>query len=214
VLLEGWDLPQLGCIVLARPTKSLALYGQSVGRGLRPAPGKDHLLVIDHAGAVFEHGLIEEPIEWGLSPDSRAARASQGGGSSQRSRVLTACPECHAVRWQGQPCGACGWRPRPRPVAVDVAEGDLAQVDRDRRIIAEQHTAERKRHFYQQLTWIARQRGYKSGWAAHKFKEKFGDWPPRWFAAEPIEPDDATLAWVRSRVIAYAKALAKHQGAA
>jgi superfamily II DNA or RNA helicase len=117
VLTEGFDCPDIGCIVLARPTKSLALYRQSVGRGLRPAPGKDHLLVIDHAGAVFEHGLIEELIEWGLSPDSRATRASQGGGSSQRSRVLTACPECHAVRCKDSravpAAGAHGRRPRP-----------------------------------------------------------------------------------------------------
>jgi superfamily II DNA or RNA helicase len=40
VLTEGWDLPDLGCIVLARPTKKMGLYRQMVGRGLRPAPGK------------------------------------------------------------------------------------------------------------------------------------------------------------------------------
>ena len=57
VLCEGFDLPDIGCIVLARPTKSMGLFRQMVGRGLRPAPGKDHCLVLDHAGAVFHARL-------------------------------------------------------------------------------------------------------------------------------------------------------------
>jgi superfamily II DNA or RNA helicase len=51
VLTEGFDLPDIGCIVLARPTKSMGLFRQMVGRGLRPAEGKDHCLVLDHSGA-------------------------------------------------------------------------------------------------------------------------------------------------------------------
>jgi hypothetical protein len=54
------------------------------------------------------------------------------------------------------------------------------------------------------LTHIAEERGYKPGWVAHKFKEKFGHWPDlpyRW----PIEPSREVLSWVRSRAIAYAK---------
>jgi hypothetical protein len=56
------------------------------------------------------------------------------------------------------------------------------------------------------LTAVAVMRGYKPGWAAHKFKEKFGDWPPRSRAVTPIAPSDEVLAWVRSRNIAFAKA--------
>ena len=55
------------------------------------------------------------------------------------------------------------------------------------------------------LTQIATERGYKAGWIAHKFKEKFGTWPPP-RSAPPIEPSPEVLAWVRSRNIAYAKA--------
>src|SRR5262245_41185831 len=69
VLTEGYDLPDLGCIVLARPTKSMGLFRQMVGRGLRPAPGKDHCLVLDHAGAVFAHGFAEDTVEWTLEQD-------------------------------------------------------------------------------------------------------------------------------------------------
>src|SRR5262249_8092552 len=52
VLTEGWDMPEVGCCVLARPTRKLGLYRQMVGRVLRPAPGKADAIVIDHSGAV------------------------------------------------------------------------------------------------------------------------------------------------------------------
>lgn len=66
VLTEGFDCPPVGCIVLARPTKQLGLFRQMAGRGLRPAPGKSNLILIDHSGAVYRHGLLEDPIEWTL----------------------------------------------------------------------------------------------------------------------------------------------------
>jgi DNA repair protein RadD len=74
VLTEGWDCPSVSCLVLARPTKSLGLYRQMVGRVLRPAPGKSDALILDHAGAVFEHRLPEDPVEWSLGEDQRAVK--------------------------------------------------------------------------------------------------------------------------------------------
>jgi DNA repair protein RadD len=56
VLTEGWDLPEVSCCILARPTKKIGLYRQMVGRVLRPAPGKIDAIVLDHSGAVYQHG--------------------------------------------------------------------------------------------------------------------------------------------------------------
>lgn len=55
---EGFDLPAVACIGLARPTKSRGLYVQCVGRGTRTAPGKDHCLVLDFTGNTARHRLI------------------------------------------------------------------------------------------------------------------------------------------------------------
>jgi hypothetical protein len=55
------------------------------------------------------------------------------------------------------------------------------------------------------LTYIANQRGYQSGWIAHKYKEKFGTWPAV-RTVTPVPPTPEVLSWVRSRNIAYAKA--------
>ncbi len=62
-----------------------------------------------------------------------------------------------------------------------------------------------KMRWHGMLMHIAVNRGYKPGWAAFKFKEKFGTWPIA-RSAQPIEPTPEVLSWVRSRNIAYAKA--------
>jgi DNA repair protein RadD len=59
VFTVGFDHPGLGCIVLLRPTKSIALYQQMIGRGVRPSPGKSFCRVIDLTGTVKELGRIE-----------------------------------------------------------------------------------------------------------------------------------------------------------
>ena len=56
------------------------------------------------------------------------------------------------------------------------------------------------------LTAIGIERGYRQGWAAVNYKEKFGTWPPRGSNPEPIPPTPEVRSWVRSRLIAYAKA--------
>ena len=68
VLTEGFDLPDMGCIILARPTKKMGLYRQMIGRGLRPADGKSDVVILDHSGAVFRHGLPEDRVAWTLGP--------------------------------------------------------------------------------------------------------------------------------------------------
>jgi len=58
-LTTGFDFPALDCIVLARPTQSVALYAQMIGRGIRIAPDKDFCKVIDVCGNVKRFGMIE-----------------------------------------------------------------------------------------------------------------------------------------------------------
>ena len=66
---EGTDIPEVRTVIIARPTKSAALYTQMVGRGTRLAPGKDHCLLIDCVG-VSNTPLCTAPTLLGLDPDS------------------------------------------------------------------------------------------------------------------------------------------------
>jgi hypothetical protein len=63
LFVEGVDVPALETCVLLRPTKSLSLYLQAVGRALRPAEGKT-ALILDHVGACAMHGMPDEEHVW------------------------------------------------------------------------------------------------------------------------------------------------------
>ena len=135
VLTEGFDLPAIGCIVLARPTKQLGLFRQMAGRGLRPAPGKTNLILIDHSGAVYRHGLLEDESNGrSTSPSGRTTRRTKAGQAAT-SRLID-CSQCGALRTGGEACPHCGFLPKRRPDAIIFAEGELARVDRNGNPIA------------------------------------------------------------------------------
>ena len=209
VLTEGWDQPDVSCCVLARPTKSIGLYRQMAGRVIRPAPGKTDALILDHAGAVFQHGFVEDPVIWSLDPDTKAETpAHEARDLSPSTRALLACTKCSAVRTAGKPCPECGFMPRRPGEYLTIREGELAHLDRDGRQHNHHFDADERKRWHRMLAYIAQQRGYKAGWASYKFKEKFGTWPDSRHV-EPYPPTPEVTSWVRSRQIAYAKAMQK-----
>jgi DNA repair protein RadD len=214
VLTEGFDLPAIGCIVLARPTKQIGLFRQMAGRGLRPAPGKSNLILIDHSGAVYRHGLLEDEIEWTLDVTKRAKNPTHDERDCAQTSRLIECSQCGALRKGGEPCPACGFLAKHRPDAIGFREGELARVDRNSLQPVHSSDPNECMRWHGMLAHIAGARGYKPGWAAYKFKEKFGTWPASRYVT-PIAPTPEVLSWVRSRAIAYAKAQEKiRQGSA
>ena len=217
VLTEGFDLPNIGCIVLARPTRSLGLYRQMVGRGLRTAPGKNDVTILDHAGGVHRHGRPDDPIEWTLDTDRRAtnktheARVTKTGNSDP----FVECKNCGHIRLRGMACEACGWEPKPPPRPVEYVDGDLVEIGKPAIV----RTDTERRTFYAELRGYqdtARKRDgspYASGWAANKYRDKYGSFPPwSWNNDPPESATPATLRWIKSRQIAYAKARQRMAG--
>jgi len=210
VLTEGFDCPDIGCIVLARPTKKMGLYRQMIGRGLRPADGKSDCVILDHSGAVFRHGLPEDHVEWTLDADRRAEAPAHQARLERRAPVLLECSQCSALRLGGQPCPSCGFLPQRPPRSVFIADGELGLVQGGR-ANGQTYDAEACARWHGMLTHIAVERGYQRGWIAHKYREKFGTFPAWGNTPEPIPPTPEVRSWVRSRQIAYAKS---QQGAA
>jgi len=157
---------------------------------------------------VFRHGFAEDHVEWTLDPDTRTARneTHERRGDEIHSRIVE-CSNCGAVRTAGAPCPHCGFMPETRPRYVVTADGELGLVDRERRVAPQQWSDDQRLDFFGQLTAIQHERGYKPGWAACKYKEKFGNWPPwpRGFAPSAVEPTPEVRRWVKSRAIAWAK---------
>lgn len=75
IISEGFDLPEIDCVVLARPTRSRIFFRQAIGRALRPSPGKDHAVVLDVAGASDGHSLAG--VEALTDADVLTARAGE-----------------------------------------------------------------------------------------------------------------------------------------
>ena len=205
VLTEGWDCPKVGCTILARPTKSMGLFRQKVGRVLRPAPGKVNAIVLDHSGAVYRHGLPEDHVAWSLSPDHRAVAPAHQARKLRDKKGLLDCPACEtlSIRLGGQPCPNCGWEPKRAGEFIATAEGELGLVQGGR-AKANEYGPEARQRWLGMLTSVAVEHGYKPGWIAHKYHEKFGDWPQHG-GVTPIKPSPEVLSWVRSRNIAWAK---------
>lgn len=194
----GFDLPALSCVVLARPTKSLVLYLQMLGRGLRPVDGKRECLVLDHAGCVHRFGFATDAREWTL--DGKYALSEAGQRDSER-KDAHECPACHAM-FRGQAiCPECGFELKPAARMVPAIDGELVEIGQVERV-----NQEKRQRFYAELQHIAAQRRYKSGWAAQQYKAKFGVFPPWAWNDLPTEsPSAATEGWVKSRAIAWAK---------
>src|SRR5690606_24205845 len=71
VLCEGFDEPTISCVVIARPTRSRALYTQMIGRGTRRHPDKADCLVMDVVGASNNHSLVTIPSLFGIEQEGQ-----------------------------------------------------------------------------------------------------------------------------------------------
>ena len=194
---EGTDIPDVEAIVLARPTKSIGLYLQIAGRGLRPADGKGECLLVDHAGAVHEHGFVTDWEEWTLETDKgKAAKKKEAKVGEYK---MHECKECHAMFIpKGAYCPHCG-APLPQKLSrvelPDVADGELAEITGS----GIKGIPEDKTEFYAQLKWVAREKRYSDGWVAHAYKDRFGVWPKGLKGVVPKAASPAVLQFVKRK---------------
>jgi DNA repair protein RadD len=142
---------------------------------------------------------------WTLDPDDRATSPTHTARCENYQSRLLECTQCGAVRVGGEPCSHCGYLPQRPPRAVAIAAGELGEVGRDRRVNPKDYTPHDRAFWHGQLAYIASERGYKPGWVSHKYKEKFGMWPPYGSHPALITPSPEVRSWVRSRAIAWAK---------
>lgn len=160
----GVDCPAIGCIVLLAPTKSVTKYLQSVGRGLRTHPGKTELVVLDHAGCVFTHGLPTEARDWSLDGAKKRNRASDDNIEPVRQ-----CERCYFVHAPAPVCPACGHVHPVKVSKLQQREGELAEITEFKR---QQRQEVGRARTVEELKAIAEQRGYKMGWVWQQLRIK------------------------------------------
>ena len=209
VLTEGFDEPKLSACVLARSTKNLGLYLQMGGRTLRPADYKEDSLIIDHSGNVYEHGFIQDDRQWVLEEGRALTTTSAERQKDFDERDPITCVMCATVYTGQRNCPNCGHMPVKKGKHYETRHGELMEVRADKRRTARKRifTIADKEEWFQMFIGYGDDKGYDNpeGWAAHKYKKKFGDWPEHDFSREGIEPSLECKSYIRSRNIAYAK---------
>jgi DNA repair protein RadD len=200
-----WDVR---CIILARPTKSEMLFVQMIGRGLRTAEGKKDCLILDHSDTHLRLGFVTD-IHHEKLDDGKKKETS---ATERKEPLPKECGKCGILKpAKVHKCPACGFKPEMQS-QIEHVEGDLAEMSSSERRKAKlnrETSLDSKEQFLGELVSYAKEHGYKSGWAANQYREKFGVWPNR------VQPADvgiigfATQDWIRSKQIRYAKSKAK-----
>lgn len=197
---EGFDYPGAQCIVLARPTKSMGLYRQMGGRGLRPYLSKKECVIIDHGGCIDRMGFLEDDVEWSL--DGKKIAHKKKIIRKKEKKIMT-CDEC-CFLFTGPRCPQCGLDVKNYGKKIATTDDDLVEVGKNRK----KFTMEEKKHWYGMFEWYRRAKGYADGWKSHKYKTKFGVWPRGMDYVGPAIPTDEFNNWIRYQYIKWAKSKA------
>ena len=153
---EGFDVPAMEAVILARPTASLTLYIQQSMRPLRPDPNnpEKRAVIIDHVGNVFRHGMPDEEREWSLETKKRKPRAT----------AIKVCPACYtAVPSTARTC-PCGhvFAAAPEERKITETDGTLKKIEAIQRKERRQEVG--RARSVADLTAIALRRGYSMRW--------------------------------------------------
>lgn len=162
IVSEGTDIPAVSVAILLRPTLSLGLYLQQVGRCLRPYPGKDYAIVLDHVGNCHRHGLPDDEREWSLDSTKRTRKSVE-----EKVKIRT-CSKCYTVfNPTKTQCPNCNETYETLDKIPEIEEGELEEVKKEEQINKRKMIAQAKD--LKTLQEVGRKLGYNPGWAYHVF---------------------------------------------
>ena len=166
--IAGRDVP-IECAIQARPTKSLTLHLQQVGRALRRKPYP--AILIDLCGNLARLGLPDHPHEWTLEGRPKKGRGGNGDEAAPLVRKCSACDVMFPIALQSCPhCGGAQQAAAGGGRKVEEVEGELQEIDREaarRERLREQAGAKT----LDELIELGKAKGYKNpeAWASHVF---------------------------------------------
>lgn len=173
IFCTGVDIPAVSCMIMARPTRSFALFVQQVGRGTRPyhnlkcddsasrlsaiaQSAKPNCIVLDHAGNIGRHG----------HPTTEPEVTIEGKIKKGHQAEAKICKACF-IAYSGPFCPECGPRGNPdQKRHFEVIDGELKEIFEEIDPIKEYLLElERRREL----------KGYKKFWVYHELIKKFGE---------------------------------------
>ncbi len=185
----GVDIPWLGCIIEARPTKSYNLYVQQLGRGTRPFEdrfsSKLDFIVLDHGGNFFRHGRIED------EPEALLAKDVAKGKKFERVTSARYCNK-HFMAFEG-------YCPKCKEEGIENA-GTEIKMEKEGRLRElkdlspeEEYLVSLRREM--NLKRKADGSKYRRGWLWFRMKERFGDETANRMVPRRVVPD-----WIKRRL--------------
>ncbi len=165
----GFDMPNISCVIMLRPTESAALYIQQSGRALRYKPGKT-AVIIDAVANFMRFQLPDEPYDWSLDIPIKKRRETNSDGNF----FIRTCPKCFKVFKTAPVCPYCDCDYPLHPREIKAREDiELSKITAKE---AEEAARKRKQAWMEQgrartfpeLVKIGRERGYSNpaAWAA------------------------------------------------
>lgn len=169
IISEGFDIPRVQTAILLRPTESLSMHLQQIGRVLRPFEGKDFAIVIDHAGNIHRHGLAEDEREWSLD----AKKKKKKSNNTEVFTLIKTCPKCYQVHKPLEICPYCGYQYPVKERTLEEVEGELEEID-PKAIKRQKAIEQSKAQTLDDLVDLGYKRGYKNPvkWAQYIFEAR------------------------------------------
>ena len=169
---------------MARPTKSLIVHIQQIGRVLRTADGKDNAILLDHGGNIARLGFPTDELPTVLCNGEKEKKEAK----KSEPALPKPCPKCEFMKKPGvHECPKCGHAPEK---VTNIAFKDCKLEKLEKVSMSD------KNQWYGMLLHYARSKGHKDGWASHKYKEKFGVWPVRKTGIHPIQPSMEVMDYI------------------
>ena len=172
IINEGFDLPIVTAAILLRPTMSLGLHLQQIGRVLRPAPGKDRAIILDHVGNLARHGFAEDVRDWSL--EGRLKKRKRKADDEEDIQVRQ-CPTCYCAHAPAPICPECGHVYQLTQREIEVRAGTLVELDVEA-MRREKKNEQRGAQTLDELIALGRARGYRNPavWAKHVWSARQG----------------------------------------
>lgn len=202
MLVKGFDDPATGCIVIARPTKSLMLHYQILGRVLRIFDGKVDGIIIDHAGNLLRNGLPTDtlPDRLDMGDGDPVDRAKKDNNPDKADQTKP-CPKCNFVL-TGLLCPKCGFEIKI-DAGVEVAAGVLVPLGQRKTKLA----PSTKQHAFAELLGYAQAKGKSPMWAQTAYQAFMAEPINRqWVqSTAPVAPGEKIQQWVKGFNVRRAK---------
>jgi len=186
LLSDGYDLAAAAGMdvsieagIFKRPTQSLALWFQQIGRVMRPKP--EPAILLDHAGNIirmrrmFGAGLPDHDYNWSLDPwDRKAAKKKR---DAETKVDIRQCGQCYHVHSPAPACPSCGYVYPKNGRQVEQRDGDLQEIDqallqREKELAAQFRKREELAcRSYEDFKALGERRGYAPKWASLRWRD-------------------------------------------